>query len=181
MKVTQTITLAAGLMTLTVMPVFAQQAPAANPAAPPRRAPLVLTSTAFLDSTPIPPKYTCSAQGTPVSIPLAWTEPRPGTVSFALLFHDLEAVMHKSTEDVTHWMTWNIPADVRELPEGFRPYRRRCGNPGFARHAARDQLSRKDRILWSLPRLWFAAPLYLRALRSRHKADFTSGCIAQRL
>jgi Raf kinase inhibitor-like YbhB/YbcL family protein len=120
-KVTQTITLAAGLMTLTVIPVFAQQAAANNPAAPPRRPPLVLTSTAFQDSTPIPEKYTCSAKGTPVSIPLAWTEPRQGTVSFALLFHDLEAVMHKSTEDVTHWMTWNIPADLRGLPEGFPP------------------------------------------------------------
>ncbi len=73
--------------------------------------------------TPIPEKYTCSAKGTAVSMPLAWTEPRPGTVSSALLFHDLEAVMHKGTEDVTHWMTWNIPADVRGLPKDFRPYR----------------------------------------------------------
>ena len=97
MKAIQTITLAAGLVTLAVIPVFAQQAAANNPAAPSRRPPLVLTSTAFQDSTPIPEKYTCSAQGTPVSVPLAWTEPRPGTVSFALLFHDLEAVMHKST------------------------------------------------------------------------------------
>jgi len=121
MKVIQTMASAASLMALAAIPAFAQQPAANNPAAPPRRPPLVLTSTAFQDSTPIPAKYTCSAQGTAVSIPLAWTEPRPGTVSFALLFHDLEAVMHKSTEDVTHWMAWNIPAAARELPEGFPP------------------------------------------------------------
>lgn len=116
------IALSASLIALASFPAVSQQANAqANgaPAAPATPRPrFVLTSPAFQDSTPIPPKYTCSAGPVDPSIPLVWTAPRPGTVAFALLFHDLEANMHKTTEDVTHWMAWNIPADARGLPEG---------------------------------------------------------------
>jgi len=38
-------------------------------------------------------------------------------VSFAIIFHDLD-VAFTGTDDVLHWLAWNIPADAKGLPEG---------------------------------------------------------------
>ena len=95
----------------------AQQNPQGAPATPPLP-PMRISSTAFADSTPIPTKYTCSAQPAPVSPPLAWTDVPAGTMSFALIVHDLEPRPRKGVEDSLHWMIWNIPATATSLPEG---------------------------------------------------------------
>jgi Raf kinase inhibitor-like YbhB/YbcL family protein len=71
---------------------------------------LSLTSTAFPDGGAIPDKYTC--QGGDVSPPLAWDEPTAGTRSLALIVEDLD-----TSGRFTHWVLFNIPADVRVLPE----------------------------------------------------------------
>ena len=97
----------------------APQAPAGltAPAAPPAP-PMRLTSTAYKDSTPIPIKFTCSAQPSAVSPALQWSDVPRETVSFVLIFHDLEPRPRRGFEDNLHWMLWNIPASVTQLSEG---------------------------------------------------------------
>lgn len=88
-------------------------APTALPAPPMR-----LTSTAFKDSTPIPIRFTCSAQPSAVSPALEWTDVPKERVSFTLILHDLEPRSRRGFADSLHWMLWNIPANVTQLPEG---------------------------------------------------------------
>lgn len=71
-----------------------------------------LTSSAFKEGEMIPMKYTCD--GADVSPPLAWSDPPEGTGSFALISDDPDAPVGTWV----HWVMYNIPADVSELPEG---------------------------------------------------------------
>ncbi len=41
-----------------------------------------------------------------------------GTVSFVLLMHDPDVALAKKTDDVTHWMAFNIPGTATELAGG---------------------------------------------------------------
>ncbi len=70
-----------------------------------------LTSTAFAAGEPIPAKYTCD--GVNVSPPLAWSDPPAGTQSLALIMDDPDA----PAGVWDHWLLFNIPADLRHLPE----------------------------------------------------------------
>jgi Raf kinase inhibitor-like YbhB/YbcL family protein len=99
--------LGALLLSATV-PVLAQ-APA------PKR--LGLSSTSFADGAVIPDKYT-QASPSPVSPELSWTGVPDGTQSFALIMHDPDVAMQKTTADVLHWMAFNIPGTATALPEG---------------------------------------------------------------
>jgi Raf kinase inhibitor-like YbhB/YbcL family protein len=78
---------------------------------------LTLTTTAFADGAEIPKRFTQSDPNA-VSPKLEWTNVPPNTVSFALIFHDPDVAIQKKTEDVLHWMAFNIPGTARELPEG---------------------------------------------------------------
>jgi Raf kinase inhibitor-like YbhB/YbcL family protein len=91
----------------------------ANPVGAPAPGPqLVLTSTAFEDGGILPAKY--AGGTTAVSPALNWTGVPPGTQSFVLILHDLEAALNKSsTRDFMHWLAWNIPAASTGLPEGL--------------------------------------------------------------
>src|SRR5271165_2564790 len=94
---------------------------AQTPAAPPPMAKpgLTLTSTAFDDGGIIPNKYTQAAEnGTPVSPKLTWTNLPDGVVSFALILHDPDTALNKTTSEVLHWMVFNIPGTAAGLPEG---------------------------------------------------------------
>ena len=64
----------------------------------------------------IPLKYTQA--GGEVSPALSWDNPPQTVVSFALIVHDVSAAVNPGTDDVLHWMVWNIPAASRGLPEG---------------------------------------------------------------
>ena len=44
-----------------------------------------------------------------------------GTISYAIIFHDLDVAFGGSTDDVLHWMTWNIPASAGGISEGSLP------------------------------------------------------------
>jgi Raf kinase inhibitor-like YbhB/YbcL family protein len=79
---------------------------------------LTLTTMAFEDGGIIPNKYT-QQDPKPVSPKLTWTHVPAGTVSFAMIFHDPDTAPNKSSEDILHWMAFNIPGDARELPEGM--------------------------------------------------------------
>ena len=84
---------------------------------PPARPGLTLTTPAFADGGEIPKKFTQS-DPSPVSPKLEWTNVPPGTVSFVLIFHDPDVAIQKKVDDVLHWMAFNIPGEVHELPEG---------------------------------------------------------------
>lgn len=75
-----------------------------------------LTSTAWTDGGTIPAKYTQA--GVQVSPPMAWTAP-DDAVSFVLIARDADVAIGNGTDDMLHWMLWNIPKSVRSLPEGM--------------------------------------------------------------
>ena len=70
-----------------------------------------LTSTAFRDGAAIPVKHTCD--GGDVSPPLAWSGAPAGTRCFALIADDPDA----PAGSWVHWVVYNLPAAVSELPE----------------------------------------------------------------
>ena len=74
---------------------------------------LKLTSTAFAQHESIPQKYT--GDGPDLSPPLQWTDPAKSANSFALIMEDPNA----PRKAWTHWVLFNLPGDVRELPEGI--------------------------------------------------------------
>ena len=88
----------------------------AQPKAAPRPG-LTVTSPAFQDGGIIPNKYT-QAETTFVSPKLEWTNVPAGTVSFVLLMHDPDVSLQKKTDDVLHWLAFNIPGTSTGLPEG---------------------------------------------------------------
>jgi len=70
-----------------------------------------LTSTAFTDGAAIPVKHTCD--GGDVSPPLAWSGAPAGTRCFVLVADDPDA----PAGSWVHWVVYNVPAAVSELPE----------------------------------------------------------------
>ncbi len=118
--------MAAALVAVFGLGLSAQQPPAgAAPGGPGRgRGPtgpgLTLTTTAFADGAEIPVKYT-SADPNGVSPKLDWTNVPAGTVTFALIFHDPDVALQRNTDDVLHWMVFNIPGTATGLPEAMSP------------------------------------------------------------
>jgi Raf kinase inhibitor-like YbhB/YbcL family protein len=104
---------------------------------------MTLSSSAWPDGGQIPAKYT--QEGEDVSPPLAWSGAPDGVVSYVLLVHDPDALVGTGTDDMLHWLVWNIPATVSalrehapsmsQLPDGSRqisatgPYYRGPGAP----------------------------------------------------
>jgi len=76
---------------------------------------MTLTTTAWPDGGMMPPA--CSQAGDELSPPLSWSNVPDGVVSFALIVHDVDAAIANGTDDILHWMLWNIPGAVRSLPE----------------------------------------------------------------
>lgn len=74
-----------------------------------------MKSTAFEEGGMIPKKYTCD--GADVSPPISWTAVPEGTKSLALICDDPDAPMGTWV----HWVLFNLPADIRELPENIPP------------------------------------------------------------
>jgi hypothetical protein len=94
-----------------------QGAPAAKAPAKPG---LTLTSTAFEDGGVIPNKYT-QVDPAPVSPKLDWSNVPAGVTTFALIMHDPDTAPQKKSEDILHWMAFNIPGSATGLPEGVGP------------------------------------------------------------
>ncbi|MBM3744236.1 MAG: YbhB/YbcL family Raf kinase inhibitor-like protein [Acidobacteria bacterium] len=76
---------------------------------------LQLTIEAFVEGAVIPKQYTCD--GADRSPGLAWSGGPAGTRSFALIMDDPDAPVGTWN----HWLLYDLPAEVHELPEGFRP------------------------------------------------------------
>lgn len=77
---------------------------------------MTLVSVAWPDGGQIPPKYTQA--GEEISPALSWSNVPEGAASFVLIVHDIEAAAGNGTDDILHWMLWNIPATATSLPEG---------------------------------------------------------------
>lgn len=76
-----------------------------------------LTSPAFNDGDLMPMRH--AQAGRDVSPALAWSGVPDSTRSFVLIVHDLDAAIGDGTDDLLHWMVWNIPGSARALPEGM--------------------------------------------------------------
>ncbi|MBZ5642440.1 MAG: YbhB/YbcL family Raf kinase inhibitor-like protein [Acidobacteriia bacterium] len=99
-------------------PMPAGGAPAAQRQAPP---PMRLMSTDIADGKQLPAKFTCAAGNDAVSPALQWVQPPRGTMSFALIVHDMEPRPRKGVDDILHWLVWNMPAIASALPQGVSP------------------------------------------------------------
>jgi Raf kinase inhibitor-like YbhB/YbcL family protein len=77
---------------------------------------MAITSKAWIDGGQIPRQHTQA--GDQLSPPLSWSNVPEGTQSFVLIARDLDAAIGNGTEDILHWMLWNIPGEARGLPEG---------------------------------------------------------------
>lgn len=76
-----------------------------------------LTSTAFDNGAAIPAKFTGASED--VSPPLAWSKAAESTKSFALICDDPDAPSRANPRPEgpwVHWVIYNIPADMAELP-----------------------------------------------------------------
>lgn len=78
---------------------------------------MTLTSSAFADGGMMPAKY--AQTGRDVSPPLSWSGAPDSTQSFVLLVHDADAAIGDGTDDLLHWMVWNIPGTTASLAEGL--------------------------------------------------------------
>lgn len=78
-----------------------------------------LTSSGFEQGSQIDVTYT--ADGQEVSPPLSWSAGPEGTKSFAVICDDPDAPSPKrpAPEPWVHWVLFNIPADVTQLPQAI--------------------------------------------------------------
>ena len=77
---------------------------------------MTLSTTAWPDAGQIPAKH--AQGGGEVSPPLTWSNVPDASVCFVLIVHDPDAATGNGTDDILHWMLWNIPGEARSLPEG---------------------------------------------------------------
>ena len=103
--------------TLTGAPALAQGGGGGG-GGPPRLAPLLMESTAFEDGGIVPQKY-AGREG--VQPGFTFSNAPDSAVSYAIIFHDLDVSLQGSTNDVLHWIAWNIPASAKGIPEGRLP------------------------------------------------------------
>jgi Raf kinase inhibitor-like YbhB/YbcL family protein len=93
----------------------AAQPPRANPGRGAMRV-MTLTSPQFTDGGLIPAAQ--AQTGRDRSPALQWSGAPDSTRSFVLIVHDLDAAIGDGTDDLLHWMVWNIPGNATSLPEG---------------------------------------------------------------
>ncbi len=79
-----------------------------------------ISSKAFEDHQPIPPKYTCDGDDT--SPPLTFRDVPNNAKSLALIMDDPDVPPSvRADRNWDHWIVWNIPPVVREIEEGTTP------------------------------------------------------------
>jgi hypothetical protein len=80
--------------------------------------PLLMETDAFPDGGIVPQKY--AGRGG-VQPGFKFSGAPATTVSYAIIFHDLDVAIGGNTDDVLHWTVWNIPASANGIPEGSLP------------------------------------------------------------
>lgn len=79
-----------------------------------------LTSSSFSDSAEIPTRFSC--EGDNINPQLGWSDVPSGTQSFVLIMEDPDVPRNLRPDGLfIHWMIWNIPATVKEIPEHTEP------------------------------------------------------------
>lgn len=76
---------------------------------------IAITSAAFPDAGMIPKEYTCDGRN--ISPPLSWDGVPEGAGSLAIICDDPDA----PAGTWVHWVLFNLPATVNELPQGIPP------------------------------------------------------------
>ena len=79
---------------------------------------MALSSPDFQDGGIIPDKFT-QADPMPVSPRLEWTNVPANTETFVLIMHDPDNALNGGTDDVLHWIMFNIPGTARSLAGGL--------------------------------------------------------------
>ena len=77
-----------------------------------------MTTDAFPDGGIVPQKF--AGRGG-VQPGFKFANAPEGTMSYAIIFHDIDVSLKGSTGDVLHWIVWNIPASAAGIPEGSVP------------------------------------------------------------
>ena len=80
--------------------------------------PLLMQTDAFPDGGIVPQKY--AGRGG-VQPGFKFSGAPEGTMSYAIIFHDLDVALQGNPNDVLHWIAWNIPASAGGIPEGKLP------------------------------------------------------------
>jgi len=71
-----------------------------------------ISSSSFREGELIPSRFTCDGEN--ISPQLKWNAKKGGIKSFALIMNDPDA----PSKDFVHWIVYDIPPEVTELPEG---------------------------------------------------------------
>ena len=82
----------------------------------PQMVPMMLESDAYADGAIVPGKYSNAGGSTMPGFKI--TNIPMGTVSFAVIFHDIEPSFGPPPADVLHALFWNVPAASAGWPEG---------------------------------------------------------------
>jgi hypothetical protein len=80
---------------------------------------LLMESDAFEDGGVVPAKY--SGRGDNVQPGFTFSNAPDTAVSYAIIFHDIDVALRGGTDDVLHWLAWNIPVAAGGIPEGSLP------------------------------------------------------------
>ena len=81
--------------------------------------PILMESDAFPDGGIVPAKYSAAGGNTLPGFKI--TNLPPNAMSLAIIFHDIDVALNQGTDDVLHWMAWNIPASSGGWSEGKLP------------------------------------------------------------
>jgi Raf kinase inhibitor-like YbhB/YbcL family protein len=92
--------------------------------------PLLMKTDAFEDGGIIPERY--AGRGGNVRPGFTFSNIPNGTVSFAIIFHDIDVAV-TGPDDVLHWLAWNIPVKAAGIPEGSLPEGAVAGTAGVGR------------------------------------------------
>lgn len=87
--------------------------------AQPPMAQFKIESSAFEDGGVVPAKY--AFRGDNVQPDFSFSGLPDNAESVAIIFHDLDVGLNGGTDDVLHWLAWNIPASSGGIPEGTLP------------------------------------------------------------
>jgi Raf kinase inhibitor-like YbhB/YbcL family protein len=100
-----------------------------------------VSSKSFQSDQEMPVEFACKGKATAPAI--QWTKPADGTKSYALITMDWDAPSpNLRLFPITHWVLYNIPGDMTEIPEGSTnadlmqkkivPGLNIAGQPGYA-------------------------------------------------
>jgi hypothetical protein len=111
---------ATALLGVLATTAFAQgQPPAGQRPAGPGLVPLLIESNAFPDGGVVPDKFSFRGGNTQPDFKIS--NAPENTQSFAIIFHDIDVAIGGNTDDVLHWVVWNIPGNTKQIAEGKLP------------------------------------------------------------